>query len=163
MADEFVCEICETELKGDENFCPACGTLFEENIFCTNHSDKAAEGVCLVCQKSFCKKCGKMYNGYFLCDEDSEYEIYEGMAKVYGSNDHLQINYYKEILEHEGFHPFIYSRKSNSLHLGAPDFSLFRPAGDSPSILINEFKLLVPLGEVLKAEEILNEIIGNGR
>lgn len=153
-----ICKYCENEVSQSDKFCTNCGTLFFENEPCENHSNKIAEGVCLICLNKLCGNCGLFVNGVFLCEDHSDYEVYEGMAKILGSSDILQINYTKEILEVEGLHPFIYERKTSPLSLGGVDYSLFRASGEYLGHVINESKLLLPLNEVLKGELILKDL-----
>jgi len=153
-----VCNFCENEVSSSDNFCSNCGTLFFENKSCENHPNKVAKGVCLICFKQLCTDCGLFVNEVFLCEEHSNYEIYEGMAKIFGSSDALQINYINEILEAEGFHPYIYERKTSPLSLGGVDYSLFRASGEYLGHIINESKIMLPLTEVLKGEEIVKDL-----
>ena len=155
---KFNCSHCDYETQDDNDFCPDCGTLFIENIKCSVHKDNNAEGVCVIYCEPFCSECGIFINEIFLCNEHSEYEIYEGMARVYGSSDSTQIEYAKSCLEQNDLHPFIYSRKRTTLHLGGTDYSLFCASGEFDCHLINEIKLMIPFQELIRAEEILNEL-----
>ena len=78
--------------------------------------------------------------------------------KVFGSDDHLEVNFAKDCLEKEGLHPMVYLRKATTINLGGMDYSLFRPSGDYRTHLINEIKLMVPTVEVYEAEEILKSL-----
>ena len=158
MPEKLLCDFCGTEVNNDAEFCSKCGTIFIDNVNCFNHSDDDARGVCTICHQAYCKKCGLRVNGIFLCNEHSDYEIYEGMARVFGSSDEQQVNYLKSILEENNFHPFLYSRKASPLSMGGADYSLFRASGDYDGHIINEIKLMVPCSEVLKAEKIIDEI-----
>jgi RNA polymerase subunit RPABC4/transcription elongation factor Spt4 len=157
--EKLVCLNCEFLIKKDDDYCPNCGTIFSENIKCTHHIGTEAEGVCLICLQPFCKKCGLVVNNVFLCDKHSNYEIIEGMGRIYGSNDFLELSYFKEILEKEELHPFLYSRKSSPISLGGVDYSLFRASGEFDGHLINEIKLMVPLSEIIAAEKLLKPLI----
>ena len=95
---------------------------------------------------------------FFLCDEHDGFEIYEGMARVFGSSDEVQIQYVKKYLEENNLHPFLYSRKALPMHLGGTDYSLFRASGDFNGHIINEIKLMVPWGEVLAALEKIEDL-----
>lgn len=158
MNETIVCEYCGNETTDDSEFCIKCGNIFVDDVQCLNHSETDAAGVCAICHQAYCKKCGLRVNNIFLCNEHSEYEIVEGMARIFGSSDEAQINYIKVFLEKEGFHPFIYNRKATPMHLGGSDHSLFRAAGDSRNVIINEIKLVVPCSEVLEAKSVLDEL-----
>ena len=157
-ADKYVCTNCEFKVDDDSDYCPRCGTLFIEEVKCEVHTHIETEGVCVICAISFCNKCGHKVNNVFLCNEHDGYEIYEGMARVFGTSDSTQVEYIKSCLDQESFHPFVYSRKSSPMHLGGTDYSLFRASGDFNGHIINEIKLMVPCGEVLKAEKLISEI-----
>lgn len=152
------CAICNREIKEGDDFCPDCGSLFIEKVACVHHPDTEAAGVCVICLDPFCFDCGIRTNGLFLCDDHSHYEIYEGMARIYGSSDSVDVGYKARLLEDEGFHPFVYLRKASPLSIGGPDYSLFRASGEYKGHLINEHKLMVPCQEVLEAEKKLKEI-----
>ena len=158
MSDKLLCEFCGTEISKDSEFCTKCGTIFIEHTSCFNHSEDDAKGVCAICQQAYCKRCGLRVNNIFLCNEHSDYEIYEGMARVFGSSDDQQVNLYKSVLEENNLHPFIYERKASPISLGGGDYSLFRASGDPKGHLINEIKLMVPCSEVLQAENIIDEL-----
>ena len=155
---KHLCTNCSFEADDDSDYCPRCGTLFIENIKCETHSKDKAEGVCVICGKPFCDKCVYPVNNIFLCNVHDGYEIYEGMARVFGTSDEIQIQYVKSCLEENSFHPFVYSRKSSPMHLGGTDYSLFRASGDFDGHIINEIKLMVPCSEVLEAEKLISEI-----
>lgn len=156
--DKSFCENCELEIDESSDFCPRCGTLFSEGIKCTNHPSVDADYVCVICSDPFCKRCGSIVAGVFLCEIHDSYEIYEGMARVYGSSDVAQVNFVKDCLEQQSLHPFIYSRKASPMHLGGSDYSLFRASGDFNGHIINEVKVMVPCSEVLEAEKIIEEL-----
>lgn len=157
MPEKLLCDYCGAEITSDAEFCPKCGTLFISDVSCFNHSDNEAKGVCAICHQAYCKRCGLRVNNIFLCNEHSRYEIYEGMARVFGSSDEQQINYFKSILEENNLHPFVYSRKSSPLNLGGADYSMFKSSGTSNEHTLSEIKLLVPCSEVLQAEKIIDE------
>ena len=158
MPGKLLCDFCGTEMSDDAEFCTKCGTIFIDSVSCFNHPDDEARGVCAICHQAYCKRCGLRINGIFLCNEHSDYEIYEGMARIFGSSDEQQVNFYKSILEENKLHPFIFERKTSPLSLGGIDYSLFRASGDANGHLINEIKLMIPCSEVLQAEKIIDEL-----
>lgn len=95
---------------------------------------------------------------FSLSNEHHEYDIYERMTCVYGLSDSTQIEYAKSCLEQNDLHPFIYSRKRTTFHLGGTDYSLFHASGEFDSHLINEIKLMIPFQELIRAEKILDEL-----
>jgi len=158
MPEKLFCDFCGTEISDDAEFCTKCGTIFIDDVSCFNHSDDEAKGVCAICHQAYCKKCGLRVNSIFLCNEHSDYEIYEGMARVFGSSDDQQVNYYKSVLEDNSLHPFIYERKATAISFGDGGYSLFAAGGDPNGKLINEIKLMVPCSEVLQAEKIIDDL-----
>ena len=145
----LTCEICNNSVKEDDDYCPYCGSLFIDEIFCDNHSDILAEGVCIICCTPCCKNCGVKINNHFLCNKHSHYEIYEGMAKVYETVDETDVLFSKNSLEQNGLHPVLLYR--HSLY-GGSGFSYGIKGTES------DIKMMVPFQEVLKAEEILKSI-----
>ncbi|MBI9072748.1 MAG: hypothetical protein JEY94_14195 [Melioribacteraceae bacterium] len=154
----LTCEKCDFELDEKSEYCPNCGSLFVEKT-CANHSDKEAEGTCIICAKEFCPDCGQDVNDKFLCNEHSDLEIYQSMVRVYGSSDSVEIDYLVTLLNQEGFHPFRFDRKANPISLGGVDYSLFRASGDYDGHIVNEIKLMVPLNEYLETKVTIEQIL----
>lgn len=157
--EELICLNCESTVKDTDKICTHCGSVLTDNEKCYLHKEIEAFGICLVCMKLCCKKCGLFVNNAFLCNEHSDYEVIEGMGRIYGSSDELELAFYKDTLEKEGLHPFIYSRKASPISMGGVNYSLFRASGEYDGHLINELKLMVPLGEIINAEKILEQLI----
>lgn len=156
--EKYFCSHCSCEVKNDDDFCVECGSLLTEKVKCSVHNEKEAAGVCVICCEPFCCECGIFINRIFLCDKHGEYEIYEGMARVFGSSDSLQIDYAKNCLEQEGLHPLVFSKKASPWHLGGSEYSLFRASGEFDGHIVNELKLMLPFQEVMRAEGILSEL-----
>jgi hypothetical protein len=117
-----------------------------------------AIGVCAICSAPICAACGKQAESTFLCRAHESYEIYQGLARILGTFDSVHVQYLKGCLEQEGLHPFVYSRKSNPIPIGGPEYTLFMSSGDSRRVIVNEFKLLVPCAEVIEAEALLKQL-----
>ena len=155
----YQCNTCKLEIETDSDYCPRCGTIFIEEVKCENHPEIGAEGVCVICAKPCCEKCGYTYKDVFLCNEHVNTETYQGLAKVYGTVDEIQVHYVKQCLEDKGLHPFIFSKKSTALHLGGIDQpiidSVINPGKNS---VMNEIKLLIPFSEVIEALKTIDEL-----
>jgi hypothetical protein len=154
----FICSNCEHETTADNEFCTNCGSLFDKSVKCINHENEEAEGACIICANAYCSECGSWVNNIFLCTRHEEYEIYEGMARIFGTSDDNLAQYAQKCLEQEGFHPYLYSRKVSPISLGGPDYTLFRASGEYDGHIINEVKVMVPCQEVIKAEKVLREL-----
>jgi hypothetical protein len=154
---EFTCTQCEADVGETDSFCRNCGALFGDGWLCTQHPSSPAEGVCVICSKPFCKKCGKRTNGVFLCDPHWGYEIQEGMAGVFGTMDNLEAQRVTAFLNQAGFHPFLYSRVFNPRADLVAVVKIVRGYGPG-NHPIPEQRVFVPFGEVLKAEETLREL-----
>jgi len=154
----LVCENCEYQVQDDYDYCPQCGTLFI-SIKCNNHNDLEGEGVCLICEKVCCSKCGVYVNENYLCDEHNNLEIYQQMVRVYGSSDAAEIGYLISMLVENKYHPIEFDRKTSPLSMGGIDYSLFRASGDSNGRLVNEIKILVPFSEFVDALELINKLL----
>lgn len=150
-----LCSECREQVAKDAEFCPHCGTVFAAGLHCSNHEGRDAAGVCIICCLSYCKRCASLVNKRYLCHKHEDYEIYEGMARVYGVSDAAAANYVSDCLGKRGLHPFLYSRKASPVSLGGSDYTLFEASGEYDGHIINEIKVMVPCGEVLTAEEVL--------
>jgi hypothetical protein len=152
------CPKCNSSINSEDEFCTECGEIFLEEIKCKNHPDVNANGVCIICCEAYCNHCLGSLDKMYLCIQHSNYEIYQGMARVHGTNSEAEAKYAEECLKQEGLHPFVYIRKMNPLSLGGIDYSLFRAAGEYDGHIINEIKLMVPCQEVIQAEIILKDL-----
>ena len=152
---DFSCPRCRASVTKEDTYCRNCGALFSEGMFCSNHDSAQADGVCVICLKAFCGKCGGESHKVFLCNMHWRYEIQEGMAKVFGSTDNVQAQFVTTTLEQAGYHPFLYSRKFNPTADLVSISGMMRNYGNHPIV---ELKVLVPFSEVLRAEKTLIEI-----
>lgn len=152
---EVECDQCRNPVQESDDYCVHCGALFVDGITCRTHPSTPVAGVCVVCSLPGCASCGGLVNYVFLCETHSAYEIYQGMARVYGSSDSVQVEFLKSCLQKAGLHPFVFSRK---VSMGGLNYTLFRASGDFDGHIVNEFKLLVPCYEVLEAEQKLKEL-----
>lgn len=155
--DIFYCEICEFQIDGDSDYCPNCGAIFVE-VECINHSDRTADGVCVICGEPYCDECLGRVEEKMLCVQHSNYEIYQTMARIFGTSIETDARLAESALLEEGYHPFLYNRKVSPISMGDAGYTLFRSSGDFDGHIINEIKLMVPLNEVLECEEILREM-----
>jgi hypothetical protein len=155
MESDFFCSRCKQPAASADTFCRHCGALFTDGIYCSNHPSVPAEGMCVICSKACCKKCGGDSNVVFLCDSHWTYEIEEGMARVFGCTDNVQAQYVTTCLEQAGYHPFLYSKRFNP---GADIVSIQRMTRNYGNHPIVELKVLVPFSEVLGAENTLHEL-----
>ena len=156
---EFLCGECNSNVAEADEFCPSCGSLFVEDTPCLNHASVPAAGVCIVCCGAFCTECGKRSSGMFLCEEHQRYEIYEGMARVYGNNNEAMSQYLCECLKQEGLYAIMFSRKTSPVIFGGPGYTMFNAAGDYLGRIINEFKVMVPCQQAVLAEKLIAEIL----
>jgi hypothetical protein len=87
-----VCSNCRNDVLESDEFCPHCGAMLVDGLWCDRHRSIAAAGVCIICALPYCHDCGGVVYGRFLCDRHSGYEIYEGMVRVYGVLDDVMAN-----------------------------------------------------------------------
>ena len=154
----FHCPNCKDTVEKDDDFCPNCGTLFSEDIFCKNHPKKPAAGVCVICTDPFCAVCGGTENDIFRCNSHADYEIVQGHAKILGTDDLVLAEFVKSCLEKQELHPQTFNRRSASRTIEASMVNFFR-AGESAKHSVNEIKIMVPFQEVDKCEKILPDIL----
>lgn len=156
MESELQCGNCELELKNDSEFCPRCGSLFDENVKCFTHTTNAADGVCVICDYAFCNECGGFVNGTFLCKEHEHYEVLQSLAVVAASKEAYEIESLRNTLIINGLHPVLFSgRNIPSTYLPSTEYNN-QNALDLAIYGNGEIKILVPFSEVLEAENILN-------
>jgi hypothetical protein len=108
----------------------------------------------------YCDACAVTVGKRCLCNKHEEYEIVEGMARVYGVSDEAAAQYVGTCLEQKGLHPFVFARKASSISVGGPDHTRFRASGEYRGHIINEIKVMVPCQEVLAAEKIIRSLKG---
>ena len=154
----FRCPDCNEFVEKDDDFCPNCGTVFSEGIFCTNHPEKPAQGVCVICTDPFCAECGGTVNDIFCCNSHADYEMVQGHAKILGTNDLILAEFVKSCLEEQELHPKAYNRRGASRTIEASMATFFR-GGESAKHSVNEIKIMVPFQEVVEAERILPGIL----
>jgi hypothetical protein len=147
MKSKLTCGKCDQPIRKKDTFCQNCGGIFSEDLYCIKHRSKQAEGVCVICLKPFCSKCGADVNKIFLCDAHVDYEIFEGRVRVFGSMDNVQAQFAKTCLKQAGYHPFMYNRMYNPI-ADKVSITPLRNFGNHPSI---EQKVLVPFSEALDA------------
>lgn len=133
MADDqpadFFCSRCNSAALEGDTFCKNCGSVLVDSLLCYQHSTTAAVGVCLICLKPCCEKCGGDSKFVFLCDPHwGKYEIFEGMARVFVSSNPAQAQYMTACLTEAGLHP------------------------------TEGLEMLVPCSEVLEAEKAIGEL-----
>ena len=157
-AESRVCTKCRSKAAVDAKFCPDCGTAFATGLRCFSHKKNDAVGVCVICRRPYCSRCVSLVNKRYLCHDHEDYEIYEGMARVYGVSDEAAASYVTDCLEKKGLHPFLYSRKASPISLGGSDYTLFRASGEFDGHIINEIKVMVPCNEVLEAQKVLQRL-----
>jgi len=152
---DLTCDRCGESVNREETFCRSCGTVFSDQLRCSVHHSVEAAGVCVICSKPFCKTCGGDTNKIFLCDPHfAEYEVHEGMARVFGCTDNVQAQFVTTCLEQAGLHPFLYSRMSNP---GADLVAIIGPRNFGRHPIV-ELKVLLPFSEVLNAKKTLSEL-----
>jgi hypothetical protein len=152
------CARCKNVVASDDQFCTHCGNLLIDFVFCNNHIEREAEGVCLICSVPFCKTCGAFLNGIFLCDEHTSYEVIDGMVRIFGVIDTTSAEYAKTCLEQAGYHPIVFSRSSKERGGSPIGYTFDTPEGDNGRYFTNEVKVMVPMGEVMDAENVLREL-----
>jgi hypothetical protein len=143
----LTCGRCNEPVKKKDTYCRNCGGIFSDDLFCIKHKSKHADGVCVICSNPLCNKCGIDTSNVFLCNLHSDFEIYEGMTRVFGSMDYIRAQFASACLKKIGYHPFLYTRKFNPV-ADQVAITAIRNFGNHP---VYEQKVLVPFSEVLEA------------
>lgn len=146
---QYSCEECGEDVKEDDDFCTNCGLVFRDDVFCSEHASRPAEGVCLICLRPYCGECGTRAGKPFFCDKHATYEIFERSACIFNSPDNQLSQIAFQVLEEGGYHPFLVPRT-------------IVPVTTTGRLTINvepgPHLVLVPFREVLGAKELLNRL-----
>jgi hypothetical protein len=148
------CWRCNQEVTSDSDFCPHCGTLFEQTgiLSCPNHPGERAVGVCIIDREPGCGSCLKPVTGKFLCTEHEEVEVRQDWAIAFESTDINEAELVKSVLASNGF--TVHVQNFNSIGFvwdGGGDYSVSRSNIGKPA------KIFVPIPEYLKAIEVIKE------
>lgn len=148
------CSRCGEEVTPDSDFCPHCGILFSEEgrELCDTHAGQRATGICIICRKLVCGKCGKKVRGRVHCLDHREVEVQQDWARIFQSTDINESELVKAFLESAGYKVLV----QNFTPIGF----VWDGGGDSAisrSNLSKPAKIFVPIPEYLKAEEALKE------
>ena len=148
------CASCNDEITEDSDFCPHCGALFTEaaNVLCDEHQDNPAQGVCIICQRLVCEKCGVKVSGRIFCTPHRKVEVQEDWAEVFRSSEIADAELVKSLLESTGHQ--VLGQNFNSIGF------VWDGGGDSPisrSNINKPAKVFVPIPEYLKAMEVVHD------
>ena len=104
MAEFINCSHCGEEITEDSDFCPHCGTLFEEagEVFCDLHPQDSGAGVCIICRKLSCEECGVQVRGRFFCSAHRKIKVEQDWAEVFRSTEISEAELVKSVLESTG-------------------------------------------------------------
>ncbi|MCL4510728.1 MAG: zinc-ribbon domain-containing protein [Bacteroidetes bacterium] len=151
--DEFDCSNCGKVVNEDDDFCPHCGSIFSEDVYCDKHNRTEASGVCVICGLPCCDECGTVVNEYFLCNHHSNYEIFEGMVKVFSTNDSADAEFAKSRLDEAGLHTtLLHSHRFRGMK--RVEYEIYEGEEEFNA---REIKVMVHCGEVADAESVLKE------
>lgn len=149
------CPICDKQISQYDDYCISCGSILSGDIFCQNHTDLEAEGVCLICSKPFCTECGTEVIGKFFCKDHSNYELLENLVTVYKSEDYFKIEELKKILEKVNLHPTIVNKTEYPSFVDLNTYKNINKTDRFISNITEVIKLLVPCQEVQEAEKLI--------
>ena len=146
---DYSCGECGGDVSVDDDFCPDCGVLFRDNVFCVNHPSQPALAVCLICKTPLCEDCLKQVGQLCFCEKHVSYDIYEGFARVFESVDGGLAAMAFETIKDAGMHPFYVLRRLPSAT---------RIGRMSQNTTAGPHFILVPFCEVESAEKLLTEV-----
>jgi RNA polymerase subunit RPABC4/transcription elongation factor Spt4 len=154
MPEYDICKHCGGEVTKDSDFCPHCGVLFteSESVFCETHQDRRANGVCIICRKLVCEKCGSRVHRRMFCTEHKDVEVQQDWALIFESTDINEAELAKSFLQSASFHMQLQSFNSiGFVWDGGGDSALSRSALSKPA------KIFVPIPEYLAALKAFQE------
>jgi len=148
MSELINCHYCGDEVTVDSDFCPHCGILFAEagDVFCDEHVQVKALGVCIICRKVCCKQCGVKVRGRFFCSAHRKVKVEQDWAEVFRSTEISDAELVKSVLESSGHKVLV--QNFNSIGF------VWDGGGDSPisrSNINKPAKVFVPIPEYLDA------------
>jgi hypothetical protein len=139
--DTQICPHCGETIASDVEACPACGHLHVE-ANCMNHSDRKAEGECVICGDPVCAECNKGGDTHFLCEVHGGIPVEQGWAQVYSAGDDLEAQLIRDHLEAEGLDARVLSQKD---HYAVPV-----DLGDLSAV-----RVLVPAYDYIEASDLI--------
>ena len=151
-SDLITCPSCTEEITSDSDFCPHCGVLFQEaeNVFCDEHQENPAQGVCIICQRLICHECSVLVAGRIFCQVHRKVKVQEDWAEVFRSTEVADAELIKSLLESTGHK--VLGQNFNSIGF------VWDGGGDSPisrSNINKPAKVFVPIPEYLQAMEVV--------
>ena len=152
MSELTKCHNCSEEVTEDSDFCPHCGVLFAEagEVFCDEHLQESAIGVCIICRKVCCEDCGVKVAGRIFCQAHRKVKVQEDWAEVFRSTEVADAELVKSLLESTSHK--VLCQNFNSIGF------VWDGGGDSPisrSNINKPAKVFVPIPEYLQAMEVV--------
>jgi RNA polymerase subunit RPABC4/transcription elongation factor Spt4 len=154
MPEYDICENCGGEVTKDSDFCPHCGLLITESeaVVCDTHQERRASGICIICRKLVCEKCGARVHKRIFCLEHKDVEVQQDWAVIFQSTDINEAELAKSFLQSASFR--LQLQNFNSIGYvwdGGGDSALSRSALSKPA------KIFVPIPEYLEAVKAFRE------
>ena len=148
------CPSCGEEITEDSDFCPHCGTVFENapSIPCDDHSQKTAVAVCIICRKLLCEECAHVKSGRRFCLEHRSVKVEQDWALLYQSADVNEAELARSFLE--SINQRMVTRNfqaQGSIWDGGGDSLVSRQVLNSPA------KIFVPIPDYVQAKRSLDE------
>lgn len=152
MPNYIKCPSCKEEITRDSEFCPHCGVIFQSagKIFCDEHSDKQATGVCIICRKIFCEICGTKVRGRRFCLLHRKVKVQQDWAEIFRSTEIVDAERVKAFLQSAGYKILVQNFNSTGF--------AWDGGGDSPisrSNINKPAKIFVPIPEFLSAKNAI--------
>ena len=152
MSEYINCSYCNEEITVDSDFCPHCGTLFTEagEVYCDEHLQEPAVGVCIICRKVCCEECGVKVQGRRFCLAHRKVKVQQDWAEVFRSTEIADAELVKSVLEAGGHKVLV--QNFNSIGF------VWDGGGDSPisrSNVNKPAKVFVPIPEYLEAVKVI--------
>lgn len=94
-----------------------------DTLFCSNHEDLAAQGICGICMKGHCEKCLVEWDGLYFCREH---------YKTFANNDWVSITNVRTTPDNPEKGTYIYSFKDD----------LWK-SEETPSYIVTHYKINV--------------------
>lgn len=157
---ESLCEECRASVNETDDFCPGCGAIFEKNLQCETHPERAAFAVCVICQKMLCQECDAAASGRHTCAAHSHTEWISGWATAAIFPTRLEAELSQQHLEKLGLSALVLS---NTIEPLTGTLGLFTINAVTPFFAYREIgggriRLMTPARDLMRAQEYLAEI-----
>jgi len=104
------CENCDNNVTEKDSYCPSCGAVFEDGVFCEKHPKKEALSRCMICNTYLCEECLTEIDKRAFCPEHREYSSpgsSSDLVIIRHCETYEELSLIKSLLDSEGIGYFV--------------------------------------------------------